>query len=109
MNIIEYIAHNLNIKVTSEAEAMKEGKTEAFISVYKPIAGYKAIMYWLNDECEEINGTPMPKFWEPWNTGVSGYTTREAAIAEAAIWAESEELALALNEDELLRIKALRR
>ena len=57
---------------------------QAFISVYKPIAGWKAIHYWWNPE--------MGGFWEPWQTGMCAWETKEQAIEDAILWAEAEEL-----------------
>ncbi len=55
---------------------------ENFITVYKPIAGWKAIEYWRNPE----------GFWEPWQTGALAFATREEAEADAKDWAEAEGL-----------------
>lgn len=52
------------------------------------ISGYFAVMMWYNDT-GEYN---LPPFWEPYQTGVGRYATREEAIAEAKDWAEAEGL-----------------
>jgi len=49
-----------------------------YISVYKPVSGYKAIL--------------RDKTGEPIQTGLSAYRTREEAIQEAKGWAEAEGL-----------------
>lgn len=54
------------------------------ISVYQSIGGWKAVELWWNPD--------MDGFWEPWQTGIGAYDTRDEAIAEAKSWAEAEEL-----------------
>jgi len=63
----------------------EETKSTGFITVYKPIAGWKAIQYWWNDK-----DSPGDGFWEPWQTGDFAYHTKEEAIEDAKLWAESE-------------------
>jgi len=53
-----------------------------YVSIYKSIAGWKAVMYWWNPE--------LGGFWEPWNTGIGYYETAEQAKLEAKNWAEIE-------------------
>ena len=61
-------------------------RKETHISVTGPaISGYFAVMYWWNDE--DDGG-----FWEPLQTGLGRYATKEEAIVEAKYWAEAEEL-----------------
>lgn len=52
----------------------------AFITVYKPVAGWKAVMYWWNPE----------GFWEPWDTSPFAFPNEEGAIAWGKAWAEDE-------------------
>jgi hypothetical protein len=59
---------------------------KAFITVYKPVAGWKAVMMWLNEE-EDFG-----PFWEPYETGFFAFATREEAVADAKAWAEAEEI-----------------
>ena len=59
-------------------------KKTGYISIYKPIAGWKAVQYWWNPEDEG--------FWELWQTGSEGFTTKKEAIAAAKIWAEAEDV-----------------
>lgn len=59
-----------------------------FITVYRPIAGWKAIMLCWNDEDKD----PSMHFWEPCCTGMCGYATKEEAVAEAKDWAAAEEV-----------------
>lgn len=61
----------------------------SFITVYKPIAGWKAVQYWWNDKDKELGG-----FWEPWQTGSFAYDTKEKAIIDATMWAEAEDIPL---------------
>jgi len=72
---------------------------KAFITVYKPMAGYKAVHYWWN---EELGG-----FHEPWNTGYFGYPDVTGAIEEAITWAGAEELPLYLSPEEYEALKTL--
>lgn len=51
-----------------------------FITVYLPIAGWKAVMLYWNPE----------GFWEPWETTPIAFPTREAAVAWGKDWAEEE-------------------
>lgn len=70
------------IQTLSESE-----KETGYITVYKPIAGWKAIQYWWNDK-----DVPGDGFWEPWQTGSWSYATKEEAIEDAKGWAKAEEL-----------------
>lgn len=55
------------------------------ISVTGPaISGYFAVMYWWNPE--------HGGFWEPWQTGIGRYATREEAVEEGKAWAEAEDI-----------------
>jgi hypothetical protein len=65
-------------------EAPKSDTCKAFITVYEPIAGWKAIHYWWNS----ADGG----FWEPWQTGMFAFATKQEAIVDAKLWAEAEEL-----------------
>lgn len=60
-------------------------KKTGYISVYKPIAGWKAIQYWWNDK-----DTPGDGFWEPYQTGHLAYDTKTMATLDAKMWAEAE-------------------
>jgi hypothetical protein len=53
-----------------------------FITVYKPIAGWKAVMMSWNED----------GFWEPWQTGMFAFKTKAEAEVDAQMWAEAEEL-----------------
>lgn len=57
---------------------------KSFVTVYKPIAGWKAVQYWWNPD--------MGGFWEPWQTGSFAYATKEEAVEDALCWAEAEEI-----------------
>lgn len=59
-------------------------KSTGFITVYKPIAGWKAVQYWWNPE--------MGGFWEPWQTGAFAWNTKEEAELDAKLWAEAEDV-----------------
>lgn len=59
---------------------------ERHISVTGPaLSGYFAVMYWWHPGKNDNEG-----FWEPWETGIGRYATKEEAIAEAKEWAEIE-------------------
>lgn len=59
-------------------------KETGYISVYKPIAGWKAIQYCWN---HEYGG-----FWEPYQTSDFAYATKEQAISNAKAWAKEIDL-----------------
>lgn len=53
-----------------------------FITIYLPVAGWKAVMYWWN---EEDGG-----FWEPWETSPYAFSTPEGAERYGRMWARNE-------------------
>jgi hypothetical protein len=55
-----------------------------YITVYESMGGWKAVEMWWNPE--------MGGFWEPWQTGICAYPTKEQAQVDAEDWAEAEEL-----------------
>lgn len=61
-----------------------EGSHENFITVSCGMAGWFAVMFWWNPE--------LDGFWEPYNTGVVRYATKEEAVREGLDWAEESEL-----------------
>lgn len=65
-------------------EITEETKSSGFITVYKPIAGWKAVQYWWNSEAGG--------FWEPWQTGSFAFATKEEAEKDAKFWAEADDL-----------------
>lgn len=67
-NHIVFVGNNMDLKETG------------YISVYKPIAGWKAIQYCWN---HEYGG-----FWEPYQTSDFAYATKEQAISNAKAWAK---------------------
>ena len=70
------------------SKAMQDGTLaegvhpEPFIGVYRPIAGWKAVMMWYNPE----------GFFEPWDTSAFAFTTREEAERYAREWAAIEQV-----------------
>lgn len=58
-----------------------------FITVTEGMSGFFAVHMWLNDMEHDIS-----PFWEPWETGIGRYTTREEAEREAKWWAEQSEM-----------------
>jgi len=54
-----------------------------FVSVYQPVAGWKAVMY---------TWSPDLGIYEPEQTGFWAYDTKEEAEAGARSWAEAEEV-----------------
>lgn len=58
-----------------------------FITVTEGMSGFFAVHMWLNTLEED-----MPPFWEPWETGLGRYATREEAEREAKWWAAQSEL-----------------
>lgn len=64
--------------------AVIQESKKSFISVTSGMSGHFAVMYWWNPD--------LGGFWEPWETGMGRYATKEEAEAEGRWWAESEEL-----------------
>lgn len=60
----------------------------SYITIYKPISGWKVVIYWWNDQDYPEEGG----FYEPWITGAFAHSTKDAAIDEALRWARDEEL-----------------
>jgi hypothetical protein len=54
-----------------------------FVSVYKPVAGWKAVVY---------SWTPDLEMFEPEQTAYFAFATREEAVEDAKVWAECEEI-----------------
>lgn len=67
-----------------ESAQADEHLPDTFISVYMPIAGWKAIMYAVDDKCGGEH--------TPWTTGDNAYRTKAKAVSEARAWAKDEEL-----------------
>lgn len=68
--------------------------TDTHLTVRLLGSGWAAVMMWFNmeeDFLDEGDG-----FWEPLDTGIGRYATREEAVAEATRWAEDEELEVRL-------------
>lgn len=67
------------------------------ITIYKPIAGWKAIEYWWNPG-EPVSGNELPEddngFWEPWDTSKFAFDTAKEAWAYALQWAMAKDLPL---------------
>lgn len=57
-----------------------------FITVTHGMSGYFAVHMWWNNTGEG----GLPGFWEPYNTGIGRYRTKEEAAVEAKEWAEAE-------------------
>lgn len=57
-----------------------------FITTTQGMSGFFAVHMWLNEE-EDFGA-----FWEPYDTGMGRYATREEAIIEALQWAEEMEI-----------------
>ena len=62
-------------------------KPSNFITVTQGMSGWFAVEMWYNNEDYADYG-----FWEPWQTGVGRYATREQAIVEAKDWANDCDL-----------------
>ena len=56
-----------------------------YVTVYKPIAGWKAVLLAWDEECEMM---------APWSTSPFAFGTREEAVRYAQSWAEAEEIEL---------------
>lgn len=57
-----------------------------FITVTEGMSGFFAVHMWYNTEDEDFG------FWEPYDTGMGRYATREEAEVEARKWAEDMEM-----------------
>tara|TARA_R110001599_G_scaffold342409_2_gene564152 strand:+ start:10609 stop:10836 length:228 start_codon:yes stop_codon:yes gene_type:complete len=66
-------------------KAIKPVTSRFYITVYNPIAGWKAVLM------EETDG-----FCEPWQTDSFAYHTKEEAISAAHAWAAAEGLEVIL-------------
>ena len=56
---------------------------EPYVTVYHPVAGWKAVIMVWDSELG---------FHTPWQTGFFAYATKDEAIADAKSWAEAEGL-----------------
>jgi hypothetical protein len=57
---------------------------EPYVTVYQPIAGWKAVLMVWDDEFE---------VHMPWETGYFAYPSKEEAETDAKSWAEAEGIA----------------
>ena len=64
-----------------------ENFVKDLITVTSGLSGHFAVHMWFNTEDEEMGG-----FWEPWQSGIGRYATKEEAEIEAKSWAEMDEL-----------------
>ena len=62
--------------------SLVEEHHDPYITVYLPIAGWKAVMYWWNPE----------GFWEPWETSSFAFVSEQAAEDFGREWAEEESI-----------------
>lgn len=76
-----------NMTLITIPDITESTKSTGFITIYKPIAGWKAVQYWLNDK-----DSPGDGFWEPWQTGSFAFATKAEAEEDAKSWAEAEEI-----------------
>lgn len=58
-----------------------------FITTTQGMSGFFAVHMWLNEEEKDIG-----PFWEPYDTGIGRYETREEAEREAIDWAAMTEM-----------------
>lgn len=62
--------------------------TKDYITIMHGTSGFFACHVWLNEEDED------EPFWEPYESGIGRYATREEAEVEARQWAEDMEMEL---------------
>ena len=65
-----------------------EGEHKSYVTVYPPTRGWTAVIYHYNtteDFLKEGEG-----FWEPWQTGILSFASKEEAVCDAKTWAEIE-------------------
>jgi hypothetical protein len=63
---------------------MSNERPDAYITVYMPIAGWKAVMLTVDEECGGMH--------TPWETGDCAFATKAEAVADAKQWAGAEEI-----------------
>lgn len=56
--------------------------TKEFITVTEGMSGFFAVHMWFNTEDLDFG------FWEPYDTGMGRYATRDEAQVEAMAWAD---------------------
>jgi hypothetical protein len=71
-------------KVGTPVPKAKDPAHEPYITVTQGMSGYFAVLLWWNPD--------MGGFYEPWDTGIGRYGSREEAAVEGRQWAEAEEL-----------------
>lgn len=64
---------------------------QAHLTITRGMAGWFAVHVWFNPE--------LGGFWEPYNTGIGRYETRQEAYDEAKCWSDSDELPLVIEKD----------
>jgi hypothetical protein len=79
-NPLTFLGQRVIIISTREEKEM----TKRFITVTEGMSGFFAVHMWLNQE-EDCGD-----FWEPYDSGIGRYATREEAEVEARQWAEME-------------------
>jgi hypothetical protein len=57
---------------------------EAYVTVYKPVAGFKAVLLSKDDECDGMH--------TPWQTGMWAFGKRIDALGDAIMWADAEDV-----------------
>jgi hypothetical protein len=78
-------------------ESPKNGEPPKFVTATndRSVGGkfFAVIMWWNNEgEIGPLTKKPMPGFYEPWDTGIGRYATREQAVEEAKQIAEAENI-----------------
>lgn len=59
-----------------------------YITVYRAVGGWQSVLVtWEWEDDKKKHG-----FWEPWQTGMGPYATKQEAIDDAKSWAASEEV-----------------
>lgn len=58
-----------------------DDKHPPFVTVYKPVRGWCAMMVEWDEEVED---------YLPWQTGLFSYSTKEEAMRDAKAWAKAE-------------------
>ena len=79
----EIAKDGLRAVIKRHVEEQMANAKDPYVTVYKPISGWKAVMYAWDEESAA---------WAPERTGLMPHRTREAAVAEGQRWARAEDV-----------------
>ena len=76
---------------------METPEIKQFIYVREINGSYQAVHMWFNTEDPDL----PEGFWEPWQTGICHWPTKQQAEVEAKSWAMGDEIHYGMPEEEL--------